>query len=242
MPRSVGFYAVAAAAVALSGSGARAMAATLLDDNFDGESVPAGGWVMNDTSFANFNVATGSVDLLTAGNPFGLTGSGTNSSGNFIDLDGSTDQGGFLQTKQSYAFNAGDTVTLSVDVGGNQRSGSDGLFVGFQFAGVPSLSNVSLAGLTSSVQPPGMLMGMSTLSSTDPFQVFTISFVANSAGSLTALVGTNSADDMGPLLDHVTLADVACAAPEPTAWAFCIIGFGGIGGLLRRARQQAVMA
>jgi hypothetical protein len=220
----------------------RAAAATLLNDNFDEEAVPAGGWIMNDTSFTNFVVASGSVDLLTAGNAFGLTGSGTNSTGNVIDLDGSTNQGGFLQTKQAYAFNAGDIVTLSVDVGGNQRLGSDGLFVGFQFAGAPSVTDVAFTGLSNSVQPGNTLMGTATLDSTAPFSVYTISFRATSNGSLTAVVGTDSTDDRGPLLDRVTLSDVTNAIPEPTSWALLIVGFGGIGGLMRRSRMRIATA
>ncbi|MBS0361231.1 MAG: PEPxxWA-CTERM sorting domain-containing protein [Proteobacteria bacterium] len=218
------------------GVASRAWSAVLLDDNFDGETVPAGGWVMNDTSFTNFIVSAGSVDLLTGGNPFGLVGSGTNSSGNFVDLDGSTFAGGTLQTKATYSFNAGDTVTLSIDVGGNQRSGTDGLFAGFSFVGSPSIGSFSTSGLGAPVQPPNMLMGMTSLASTDPFQVLTISFVAQSAGGLTAFVGTDSADNMGPLLDRVTLSDLAADVPEPQAWMLMIVGFGGLGALLRRRR------
>lgn len=244
MRSQVAFCAAALAAVIGSGAASRAGATTIFNDNFDEELIPAGStWIMNDNSFTNFNVVGGgTVDLLTAGNPFGLTGSGTNSSGNFVDLDGSTDHGGFLQTKQAFSFNAGDTVTLSVDVGGNERSGTDGLFAGFQFAGAPAITNLTASGLGNFTMANDQILGTAQLASTAPFQTYSISFTAISAGSINALVGTDSADNVGPLLDHVILSDLSTAVPEPAAWAFLITGFGAIGALMRRDRRRAATA
>jgi hypothetical protein len=230
------------AALLGSGMASNAWSAVFLDDNFDAEAVPPGGWVRNDAAFINFDVVTGTVDLLAGGNPFGLVGSGTNSTGNVIDLDGSTMAGGTLQTKSSFAFNAGDVVTLSLDVGGNQRTGVDDLFAGFRFTGAPGITGATATGFGAPVLSPGMLTGTTNLDFTDPFQVFTISFTATSAGSVSAFVGTDSADNRGPLLDRVTLSDLAADIPEPASWALIIIGFGGIGGVLRRGRERSARA
>lgn len=242
--RRVFWCAVAAAAFVGWGGASCAMAATLLDDGFDAESVPAGGWVMNDTAFTNFTVMGGTVDLLAPGNPFGLSGSGTNSSGNFVDLDGSTDHGGFLATNQTYAFDAGDTVTLSVDVAGNGRGGADdSLFLGFRLMGTPSITDVTASSPFSVNQSSAMLSGMATVAADAPFQIYTISFKALSAGSLMGFVGTTSMDNVGPLVDRFTLQDqLAIALPEPTAWAFLIAGFGGVGALKRQVRRRRAVA
>src|SRR3954464_3459944 len=125
-------------------------AGVIFPDNFGADVVPnPPNWIPNDPVFSNFFVGGGTVDLLAAGNPFGLTNSGTTGSTHFVDLDGTSTQGGFLETIQQFNYTAGQTVTLSVDVGGNQRSGTDGLFAGFRFFGTRDISNVSFTGFDS---------------------------------------------------------------------------------------------
>jgi hypothetical protein len=226
----VGVCAVALAALAASKAGA----AVIFTDNFDAEPVPAAGWVPNDNSFAHFTVSQGAVDLLGPTNPFGLTGVG-----NFVDLDGSTMHGGFLQTIQQFSYNAGDTVTASFRVGGNQRGGTDGLLGGFVFAGPHDVTNVTTTGFTSTQTPGLELLGLASLGSTAAYQDFSISFRALSAGSLGAVVGTDSNDNIGPLLDAVTLSILV---PEPASWALMILGFGGVGGVLRGRRTLPTAA
>jgi PEP-CTERM motif len=230
------------AAVLLVLGASRAGAAVIFNDNFDGENVPPASWVMNDNSFVNFDVTSGSVDLLTMGNPFGLAGSGTNASGNFVDLDGSTEQGGTLATKQTFSYDAGQTVTLSLDIGGSERTGTDGLFGGFQFSGAPSITGVTTTGFTDNSLTGNQLLGTAQLASTAPFQSFTITFTALSGGSLTAMVGTTSHDDMGPLLDDVSISEsLVEGVPEPASWAMMILGLGGAGVMLRRGRATVAV-
>jgi len=232
----------AAGLVALGASSAGA--AVIFTDNFAADPVPSPpNWVPNDPIFTNFFVGGGTVDLLAAGNPFGLTNSGTTGSTHFVDLDGTSTQGGFLETIQQFSYTAGQTVTLSVDVGGNERFGTDGLFAGFRFFGPADFTNVSTTGFTSTQTPSSPtleLLGISQIANNTPFQTYSISFTALSAGSVDALVGTDSRDQVGPLLDRVTVATTALAAsvPEPTGWALMIIGLGGVGGSLRRQRAQ----
>src|ERR1700753_991561 len=104
MRGSIGVSAAALAAVLSMGAFAQAQAAVIFNDNFDQEAMPADNWIQNDAALTNFNVIDGTGDVLTGGNTFGLVGSGTNASGYFVDLDGSTMDGGFLQTKQSFSY------------------------------------------------------------------------------------------------------------------------------------------
>ncbi|THD63644.1 PEPxxWA-CTERM sorting domain-containing protein [Phenylobacterium sp.] len=234
----------AAGLVALGAT--RAGAVVVFSDNFDEQTVPPVGEILNDNSFVNFNVdgggPGGTVDLLTSKNTWSLHGSGANTSGNFVDLDGSSNDGGFLQTKQAFSFNAGDTVTLSIDVGGSERMGTDTMYAGFLFSGIPDITGVTTTNFNQPNQTPGQeLLGFSQVGSSDPFQVFTISFVATAPGSVMALVGTTSKDNVGPLLDQLTVTDDPAAdalVPEPASWALMILGFGGVGSLLRRRRTE----
>src|SRR5688500_4560905 len=194
-----------AAMVAMGAQSAGAV--ELCSDNFDAEPVPAANWVANYGSFANFFVGSeGTVDLLGPGNPFGLTGDG-----NFVDLDGSSGQGSFIETIDQFDFEAGQIITLSVDVSGNQRSGVDNLFGGFRFFGpAPSYTNVMLTGFSAfqePIVPSRQLLGVDPfVFSTDPYQTYSISFRSTSSGSFSALVGTGSADNIGPLIDNVSIS------------------------------------
>ena len=224
----------ACVAASLALGAGKTAASVVFSDNFDAETVPTPpGWIANDASFANFFVQDGTVDLLGPANPFGLTGVG-----NFVDLDGSTDNGGVMETIRQFDFSAGSTVTLDLLVSVNQRGGSDTLFGGFRFFSPRSVDNVSLSGFTS-FQEPNLptqeLLGIASLSSGSPYQVYSISFHALTNGTISALIGTDSADNVGPLLDGVTITDV----PEPAAWSLMIAGFGLLGATLRTRRRLA---
>jgi hypothetical protein len=228
MRRVVGVCAAALVALGASSAGA----AVVFTDNFDAEIVPAGGWIMNDASFANFDVTQGTVDLLATGNPFGLPGVG-----NFVDLDGSTRAGGTLQTISQFSYQAGETVTLDVRVAGNHRSGTDNLFAGFAFSNPMNVTNIVTTGFTGTETVGPQLLGTIALGSGAAYQDYTISFEALASGTLAALVGTDSHDNKGPLLDGLTL--MVLAVPEPSGWSLMILGFGGMGAVLRRRRAAA---
>jgi hypothetical protein len=223
-------------AVALAFSAPAAGAAILLSDSFESEPTPAGGFDNDYNTFANFFVADGTVDLLAVPNGFGLFGTG-----NFVDLDGSAGDAGYLETINQFSFDAGTLVTLNFLASGSQRQGygSDRLFGGFRFFTPTSFTDVTYSGFTSVQQPSGLLLGVADLAPGDPYAPFQISFRATSAGSIDALIGADGGDNVGPLLDNVNLL---AFVPEPTTWALMILGFGGVGAALRSRRRRDLQA
>lgn len=210
--------------------------AAQLNDNFDGEG-GGGTTALNYAAFANFDVSDGSVDLLFDPNGFGLGCAG--GTGSCVDLDGSTGNGGRLTTKNFYNFNIGDTVILSFDLSGNMRQfPDDGFSAGFIFSSQTDVNNAffgggfDLGGPTSSVGILGFA-GADTIAADTPFTQYTVTFQAGTAGSLQAYVGTTSADNVGPILDNFALS-ISRGVPEPSQWLLLILGFGTVGGAMRR--------
>lgn len=213
---------------------APASAVTVLDDDFDTEA--GGGNAIPVASLINFNI-TGTVDIVAPANGFGIVVPSS-----VIDLDG-TPGPGAITTKTSYAFGAGDLVTLTLVVGGAQRgSVSDSLFAGLIFGSDTAFTDRSGTGLFGG--PSG---SVGTFASTffanvsvpgiAPFSTSTISFRPVNAGTIGLTIGSSSADNVGPLLDRVRL-DIA-AVPEPATWTMLIAGFGLVGGAARRRRTVA---
>ncbi len=212
-----------------------AQAAFVFSDGFEGDTPgapagPLGNWT-----------TIGGVDVVPASNPFGIT-VGAPASGNVIDLDG-TPGPGEITMKNAYAFNAGDLVKLSFVLGGSQRvaNASDGFFTRFIFGQNQSVLNASSTGFNLPALSGNFLFAPTftannIVGSSAPFSTSTFSFVAGNAGSIRLAFGTNSADNVGPLLDNVSL-DIGAAVPEPATWAMMIFGFGLIGTALRSRRS-----
>ncbi len=204
---------------------AGATATTVLNDDFSGET-PA----LQVASLANFTV-TGGVDVVGASNPYGIV-----TSKNVVDLDGTPGPGRL--TTNSFAFGAGKQVTLTFVLGGAQRgSVSDEFEAGFAFSPAATISGYTLGGGYGGVNIGGYtgisaIETFSSISGTSPFTTYSLSFLSVTAGSLTANIGSSSADNVGPLLSSVTL-DIG-TVPEPASWALMIAGFGLVGVAARR--------
>ena len=233
------FLKMAAAAATLTLVAGGAHAGSLFSDNFNGEN--GGALSLNYTGFANFNT-TGMVDLVATPD-YGITCAG--GSGSCVDLAG-TPGPGAITSKNFYAFGAGDVVTLSFEVSGNQRvDETNNVFGELFFAANTSLANYTLGGgFGNQVALPGdftssfISSGTSTTGENQPFTVYTLSFTALEAGQVRFGIGTNDGGVYGPVLDNVSLT--AGAVPEPASWGLMLIGFGGLGGALRAARRKAV--
>lgn len=228
------FLAAAAALAVVS----PAHATIVFNDDFNAETpgAPAGG-------LAKWNIS-GTIDVVAASNPYGITVN-LPASGNVIDLDGTPGPGAIVM-KNAFAFNTGDLVKLSFVLGGSQRvQGSDNFFTRLIFNGGLFSQGISFG------QGTGVLANLTgangffaptatfnrTVLSTDPFGMSSFSFVATNAGSIRLGFGSNSQDNVGPLLDNVTLDITSGAVPEPATWLMMIAGFGFIGAAMRRKRH-----
>ncbi len=218
-----------------------ASAAQVFSDGFEGDAPGIGLTTLTNWIITSGNNPTGgTVDIVAASNPYGITVTSP-ASGNVLDLDG-TPGPAAIYSKQLFNFNAGDTVTFSFDVGGSQRAvASDEFFAGLfvnpalvgYFTGTGYTSSPSLFSnqLTDSL----LLGGVGT-----PFTTSSISFQAIGAGSVQMAFYTTSGDNVGPLIDNVRL-DIA-AVPEPATWALMLIGFAFVGGAMRSRRKPHLAA
>ena len=184
------------------------------------------------TSLANFTV-TGNVDVV-ANNTYGITTPG----GNVIDLDGTAGPGE-LVSGSFYAFNAGDVVTLGFLLGGAQRGAGfdDASFLLESEGRQNRFSNAVGFGYFSFPLDTGSFYGASgfvRLASTDPFLWSGVTLTAASAGSFNFRIGTNSSDNIGPLLAGVQIDITPTAVPEPATGGLMLLGLG----LLARARRR----
>ena len=147
---------------------------------------------------ANWSVPVGSVDLI------GETPTGTQfdfypGHGGYVDLDGSSDAAGTLQTLGTFAAGS---YTLTFDLGGNARGDVD------------KTTTITLGDFTQSI----------TLASSSPYALQTFSFTTT-GGQLSFADGGAGNQDIGNILDNVTLST---AVPEASTWAMMLVGFGGL--------------
>jgi hypothetical protein len=228
--------AAAATGAALTLSGA-ASAATVFFQDF--ESVAPN--TLSLTSLPGFTVLGSTVDVVGPSNPYGIT-----TASNVVDLDGTPGPGTILMST-SYAFSAGDIVSLSFLVGGAQRgSVSDSFVFGANFSGVVPVSGLSGFGVLNNIGCAVCTLGpvnqnTYTLPGATPFTNSGLTFTATGAGSLAFYFGTSSSDNIGPLLDNVKL-DISAGVPELSTWAMMLIGFAGLGLASQRRRTQASLA
>jgi hypothetical protein len=212
-----------------------AHAAVVFTDGFEGDAPR-----LNANPLAKWNV-TGNIDVVAASNPFGINVNSP-ASGNVVDLDGSSGPGE-ITMKNSFGFNAGDLVTISFVLGGSQRNnGFNDFFARFIFSGVQGYTNGVGTGALSFIGGSGnyspTFSAFSGIGSNAAFAASTYSFRATNAGTIKLAFGTNSADNIGPLLDNVSLS--IGAVPEPATWAMMIMGFGLIGGAMRSRKAATV--
>jgi len=189
-----------------------ASAAVVLSDNFNSDGPPILNWP-GDATFTSVG-PPGSVDLIGAPPPFFDLQPGN---GFYVDLDGSSGSGNDPagQLVSTVSFDAG-TYTVHFDLAGNLRNAPD------------QSTTVSLGDFSTTLTP----------SNTTHFTPHSFTFTTATAGKLT-FTEHGPSDQQGNLLDNVQLVS---GVPEPATWAMMLVGFGGLGGLLRAQRRKAAFA
>lgn len=206
MKHSIGLLAVAFLSMGAS-------AGIIFEDNFDSEAGGTGASALNYTGFTHWTVGDGTVDVVANGG-WGISCAG--GSGKCIDLDGSNNNAGIFSSHE-LLLNPGH-YTLSVDISGNQRSGSDtmrmtlGTYVSEWFA----------------------------LGAAAPWQTIARHFVVSATSAEYLTFFHDGGDNIGMLLDNVSLSALSPPTVTPVAEpaAMSLIGLGLIGlGLARRQRR-----
>jgi hypothetical protein len=203
---------VLASSFVLAGT-ASAATITSFFDGFENENVS--GSVLNYTNFSKWNNPQypnpGTVDLKKQPD-YGINCA----TGSFcVDLDGSTSNAGAIETKD---FFAAGTYKVSFDISGNQRSSSadenDDLVAWFGGTNLMHLSGGSI-------------------SWSDSWTTF--NFVVNTNGGERLYIGSNSTDNVGLILDNVSVS----AVPVPAAAFLMAPALIGFIGLRRKAAKKA---
>lgn len=178
----------------------------LFSDDFNSEAIG-----LNYSGFANWDVVGGgTVDLIGVGSSWNYFPA----YGRYVDLDGSTSNPGTLQTKAAFTFASNLEYTLSFDLAGNQRT---------------DVTDT----VTVQIVAGGVQLGQITVGRTDPFQTYTFSFFGNDLSGQKITFQNSGSDNMGALLDNVTLTVV----PLPPASALAGLGLLGLVARWRRAAK-----
>ncbi|MBD2486756.1 PEP-CTERM sorting domain-containing protein [Aulosira sp. FACHB-615] len=185
-----------------------ANAATLLSDNFNSENGGVGS--LNYNAFTNWNVSGGSVDLIGNGSFDLFPGNGL-----YLDTDGSTSNAGRITSKTAFTFNPGDLVDISFDLGGASRRGETNSVI------------VSLGSLFNETF---------TLPANEALT--TIRRRINVATLTTANLAFEGVggDNVGLILDNITLSRTPTSIPEPSAW-LGVLALGALGTVSVSKRQ-----
>jgi hypothetical protein len=214
-----------------------ATATEVYSNNFDAEN--GGNSALNYNSFNGLTVTDGTVDLVRSGD-YGIACAG--GGGSCVDLDGSTSNSG-LTSSNSFAFGAGDRVSLSWLFSGNQRQlPADSFNVRFGLDSVTSGTygfNSSVFGsFSGAFSNDALSVSIAGIQPDFAFTDFEFYFVADNPGAVTFSFEDFGNDNIGIVIDDVSL-NIGGAVPEPSTWAMMILGFGAVGAAARRRKSAA---
>lgn len=185
----------------------------------------------------NFNdpLVAGTFQTVTGGNFFGngnawqVLGSSVDVIGSYwvpptlgggsVDLDGNA-PGGVAQ-----AFNvAAGTYTLSFYLSGNPDGGL-------------GTKNVEVKVGNQDITVPYTVTGANSRSDMQ-YALETLTFTSTGSGDVLSFLSQDKDSPFGPVIGGISIA----AVPEAATWIMMILGFGGIGMMLRSQRRQSSLA
>jgi hypothetical protein len=202
--------------------------------DFGGQGVT--GWTGLGGNHLQFYYVAGTQTITSAANQFGDSGAhfyssfdtlSPNGGGNFVALDGDSQYQGSI-SQQISGLTVGNTYTLSFDWAAAQLANRTG-------ATTEQLA-VTLGGVTQTTDiiknPSEAFSGWKTV---------TMQFVATGADETLTFLSVGTPDGLPPIaaLDNVSLTG---GVPEPATWAMMLVGFGGLGALIRRRRSLVAAA
>lgn len=196
---------------------AGAFAATIVNGSFETSTDPdQGPRYAGDTSITGWRIGAHGVDYIS---DYWIASDGTHS----LDLSASN-EGSITQT---IATVLGQSYAVDFDLAGNP----DGTIKHLE---VSATGNPTLGYMFDTAGHDTTSMGWTTER-----------YAFTATGAFTDLTFTSLDDSVaGPALDNVRLegGSATPAVPEPASWAMMVIGFGAVGGVLRRQQDATRFA
>jgi opacity protein-like surface antigen len=153
--------------------------------------------------------------------------------GNFVALDGDSDIPGAIWQYVS-GLTPGNSYTLTFDWAASQLINRSGDITESLVVALEDHTNNTTQSYTTSVVPvaSGQFSGWMTE---------TMTFKATNSNEVLSFLSVGTPNGQPPIavLDGVSLTD---GVPEPAAWALMLMGFGGVGLMVRRNRRKALAA
>ncbi len=205
---------IAAAAAALV---APAQATTVFSENFN--AVAVGNYGTGQT-VGKFTVQNADVDVFGRPENYYSCPAPLNGDNHCLDLNGNTN--GTI-TSDPLAMDPGKVYTVSFKMGGNGEPYAPSGTSPYQF-------EVSFGGVTKTFAIAPLAPFADVSFDVTPLSPLPTSLVFRS-------VSVNQPTYWGAILDDITITTpdaVPSAVPEPASWAMMIVGFGMVGGVVRR--------